>query len=254
MSRSRDRNMTDDHIFSEAAIKKLADDSNLPPDADISLFGRFVRDAGEFYRQEAGWASNAKIRDDIEAIRRTVRPINERKKTRRANLIITALDQASPETLHMLRRRAEHRGDAFPTTGDINDPARINNAARILDALTRAGGSLKHGRMRPSGKQSKEHDVKLYAPVSPRNFAKREAERAAIKRLRAGWRWAAARGDSDTERAMPTNIPAISASRENPGPFVRLVSGFFVALEVKANVVHLINSIDFDPSQRQAIE
>jgi hypothetical protein len=85
----------------------------------------------------------------------------------------------------------------------------------------------------------------LYAPVSPRNFAKREAERIAVVQLRVAWRWAAARGDAAAERAMPSNIPATSASRERPGPFVKLVRDFFKALRVNLNAVHLINSIDF---------
>jgi hypothetical protein len=242
--------MSDNEIFSDAAIKKLAEDSKLPPGADLFLFGNFVRGAATLYLEEAGWASSAKIRADVEAIRRTTKPIDERKKTRQPHRIIAALRQASPETLCMLRRRAENRGQMFPSEDDINDTARIDNAVRTLDALTRIGGSVKPGRKRPGDKQSKQYDVELYAPVSPRNFAKRDAERAAIKRLRAAWRWAAAQGDQAQEAAMLTNIPSTSASYENPGPFVRLASGFFDALRVKeVNVVHLINSIDFGRPQ-----
>ena len=250
MLRSGDCNMSDDETFSDAAIKKLAENSKLPPDADLFLFGDFVRGAAALYREEAGWASRAKIRGDVKAIRRTVKPINERKKTRQPDLIIKALREAAPETLHMLRRRADNRGDVFPSYDDITNAARIDNAVRTLDALTRTGGSVNLGRKRPSGKRSQQYDVELYAPVSPRTFAKREAERAAIKRLRAAWRWAAARGDRVQEAAMLTNIPSTSASHENPGPFVRLASGFFDALGVKGvNVVHLINSIGFDGPQ-----
>jgi hypothetical protein len=237
--------MADDDKFSDAAIKELAEVSKLPSDADLVLFGRFVRDAGALYLEETGGASSAKIRADVEAIRRSVKPIDARKKVRRPHLIIMALEKASPETLHMLRRRAELRGQAFPSADEIMNPALSDDSARILDALTRAGGSVKQGRVRPGGKQSKKYHVELYAPVSPRNFAKREAERAAIRRLRAAWRWALARGDPDTERAIPTNIPATSASKENPGPFVRLAREFFAAMGINADVVHLINSIDF---------
>jgi hypothetical protein len=239
--------VSDDDIFSDAATKKLAEDSKLPPDADLFLFGDFVRAAAALYREENGWVSSAKIRGDVKAIRRAVKPINAGKKTRKPHLIIKALHEASPETLHMLRRRADNRGEVFPSDDNITDAAQIDAAVRTLDALTRTGGSVNPGRKRPSGKQSRQYDVELYAPVSPRTFAKREAERAAIKRLRAAWRWAVARGDQVQEADMPTNIPSTSASYENPGPFVRLASGFFDGLGIKGvNVVHLINSIDFD--------
>jgi hypothetical protein len=239
--------VSDGDIFSDAAIKKLAEDSKLPPDADLVLFGDFVRGAATLYREEAGWASTSKIRADVLAIRRTVRLINEQKKTRQPQIIIKALREAAPETLHMLRRRADRRREVFPSENDVMDPARINDAARILDALTRTGGSVIPGRNRPNGKKSKQFDVDLYAPMSPRTFAKRELERAAIKRLHTVWRWSAARGDSNKEAAMLPNIPSLSASRENPGPFVRLVSGFFDGVGVKdVNVVNLMNSIDFE--------
>jgi hypothetical protein len=184
LSRSGDRNVSDDDIFSDAAIEKLAEGSKLPPDADLFLFGDFARLAAALYREKAGWASSAKIRGDVKAIRQTVKPINERKKTRQPHLIIKALRETSPETLHMLRRRADNRGDVFPSYDDITDTARIDDAVRTLDALTRTGGSVNPGRKRPSGRQSKHYDIELYAPVSPRSLAKREAERAAIKRLR----------------------------------------------------------------------
>jgi hypothetical protein len=233
-------------LFSDEAIKKLAEDSKLPPDADLVLFGTFVRDAAAFYLEEVGWASGAKIRADIQAIRRTVKPINEQKKGRQPHLIIKALREASPETIQLLRRRAAIRGEMFPSDDDITDVARIGGAVRVLDALTRAGGSIKQGRKRPSGRQSKKYEVELYAPVSRRNFAKRDAERAAIKRLRKAWRWAAALGDAAREAAMPGNVPSTSASLENAGPFVRLARGFFEELRVRVvDVVHVINSIDF---------
>ena len=206
-----------------------------------------MRGAAELYREEAGWASAAKIRADVKAIRRTVRPINDQKKDRKPRLIIKALRESSPETCRMLRRRAENRGDPFPSDDDIADSATIGAAARTLDALTRIGGSVNPGAKRPSGKRSKHYEVKLYAPRVPRNFAKREAEHAAVKRLRVAWRWAVAQGDLVQEAALAVNIPSTSASYENPGPFVRLVSRFFDALAVKGvNVVHLINSTDFD--------
>ena len=234
--------MSKNDIFSDAAIKKLAEVSNLPPDADLVLFGNFVRDAASLYREEAGWASRAKIRGDVKAIRRTVKPVNEQKKTRQPQSIIRALRAASPETLHMLRRRADHRGDVFPICDNINDPALINAAVCTLNALTRIGGY--RGRKVPSGRTSKQYDVELYAPLSQRTFAKREAERAAIERLRVAWRWAAAKGNQVQETAMPLNLPSRSASYENPGPFVRLARGFFEGLGVEGlNVVHLINSI-----------
>jgi hypothetical protein len=239
--------VTEASIFSDAAMKKLAEVSNLPPDADLVLFSDFVRVAATLYREEAGWASSARIRRDVKAIRQTVKQINEREKDRKPHLIIKALRQASPETLHMLRRRADNRGDVFPSDDDITNPARIHTAVRTLDALTRISGSVTPGRKRPSGKKSKHYDIELYAPVSPRTFAKREQERAAIKRLRAAWRWAVARGDQVQEAAMPANVPSTSASHENPGPFVRLASGFFDGMGVEGvNVVHLINSIDFE--------
>lgn len=238
-----------DELFSDAAIRNLAEDANLPPSADLSLFGEFVRTAAKFYLEEAGWASAAQIRADIAAIRRTVKPLDERKKAREPKRIISALEKGPPATLRELKTRAEVRGERFPTVADIRDPTRINDAARILDMLTRAGGYVRQGRKRPSGKRSKEYVVELYAPVSPKNFAKREAERAATKRLRAAWRWAAAQGNPGAERAIPCNKPSKSASRENPGPFVRLTHGFFSALGVNADAVHLINSIDFDELQ-----
>jgi hypothetical protein len=132
-----------DDAFSDAEIERLARTAELPPDADPALFGEFVRTAATMYRQEANEASSAKIRADLEAIRRTVKPINERKKTRQPHLIVSALEKASRETLRLLRRRAEWRGEVWPTADDILDPARMDNAARILDALTRTGGCVK---------------------------------------------------------------------------------------------------------------
>jgi hypothetical protein len=232
----------DKEKFSDLVIEKLAKDSNLPPKADLVLFGQFVRVAAALYLEERAWATSAKIRADINAIRRVVRPINDQKKTRAPLPIIRALNDASPETLHLLKERAKRRGESFPTTHIIMDPARVNDAANILDALTKVGGSVKPGRSRPGGKRSQKYVVELYAPISQRNFAKQEAERAAINRLRVAW-CAAARNDPDS---LPSQVPATSASRENPGPFVRLVRGFFATLGVKADAVNLINTTDFE--------
>jgi hypothetical protein len=236
--------------FSSPVIRKLAEDSKLPPSADLALFGNFVRVAAALYLEERGWASSAKIRADVKAIQRAAKPINEQKKTRQPHLIIKVLREASPETIQMLRGRAMNRGDRFPSDDDLTDPARLGAAVRTLDALTRAGGSVNQGRKRPTGKVSTRYNVELYAPVSPRNFAKREAERVAIKRLRAAWRWAVARGDTACEAALSNNMPSISASFENPGPFVRLARGFFKELGVEeVDVAHLINSTDFAAPQ-----
>jgi len=237
--------MADDDVFSDETINRLAQTAKLPSVADLRLFGEFVRTAATMYRQSANEAASARIRADVEAIRRTVKPINKRKKSPRPPSIFSALDKAAPETIHLLNRRAKRRGEVFPTADDINDPARMENAARILDTLTRAGGSVMEGRMRPGGNKSKKYVVELYAPVSPRNFAKRKAERIAVVQLRVAWRWAAARSDEAAERAMPANIPATCASHERPGPFVKLVRDFFKELRVNLNAVHVINSIDF---------
>jgi hypothetical protein len=234
-----------DQLFSDELIARLAKESKLPPDADLKFFGDSIRVAAEMYLQEAGAASSAKVRADVVAIRRAIKPINLRDEDRRPDPIIASLDKASPETLYILRRRAELRGVNFPTADDILDPNRIEVAVRTLDVITRIGGIVKPSPMRSDGKRSKEYDVGLYAPISPRNFAKREAERAAIKRLRAAWRWAAARGDLDAERDMPAKTPATSASRQNPGPFVALAGRFFEALGARVDVVNLINSTDF---------
>ena len=56
---------------------------------------------------------------------------------------------------------------------------------------------------------------------SKRNFARHGPERVAIKQLRVAWRVAAAH--ADPERALRAEVPATTASREDPGPFVRLV-------------------------------
>jgi hypothetical protein len=130
----------DKEKFSDLVIEKLAKDSNLPPKADLVLFGQFVRVAAALYLEERAWATSAKIRADINAIRRVVRPINDQKKTRAPLPIIRALNDASPETLHLLKERAKRRGESFPTTHIIMDPARVNDAANILDALTNLAG------------------------------------------------------------------------------------------------------------------
>ena len=233
-----------EELFSDRLIAKLAEDSNLPQNADRLLFAEFVRTAATFYLQERASVTSAKIRADVNAVRQVVRPMNGRTKTRSPQRIIRALGDVSPETLKLLGERAERRGQIFPTMNSIMDPTSINEAGNMLHALTSLGGSVQLGRKRAGGKRSRKYVAELYAPPSKRNFARHGPERVAIKQLRVAWRVAAAH--ADPERALRAEVPATTASRENPGPFVRLVRGFFAALGVKADTVNLINSTDFD--------
>ena len=156
--------------FDEACIGKLATIAQLPPSADLQVFGWYIRQAAEMFVDESRIPTSNEVRSEIASLHDAAerRDYDEAARLR---------DVLTPKARAILP-------DALPLAADLRDNDLRDKAADLLASLCRIGGEVIEGRHRSSGKQSSPHFApNLYAPAATSNFIRREAERNFVERL-----------------------------------------------------------------------
>jgi hypothetical protein len=206
-----------------------ADSWKLPSAADRECLLHLIRNASEFYLSDV-------VQPDHNDINREILKLYKTAARGRYDAAIGALKALSPWARQMLAGRSAPADELLSiSANETDDPARQKQACERLAALCRIGARIVEGQRRPTGKLSKEFQVLLYAPEPTRHFAKREAERRLLLRLRSAWEYGT--GSPPTARTAQPGLLA-----EEAAPFTKFVSDCFDAVGVtRANVVGLIN-------------
>jgi len=215
-----------DQIFSPAIVKAIAKRSKLPAEADLAIFAECIRIAAVFYFQSVRLRSVKKRHDELATLYSAA-------EKRKYEEVAALLKDLSPIGRAQIEQRAHRRKIDLPALCDLQNIERRDSACESVAKLVRLGGHWKIGRMRPSGKRSHTWQPVLLAPASPRNPPKRDSERAFIEGLQITWRVATKKEAART------------ASRERPGPFVRLAQECLRLIGARhADAVNLINDIE----------
>jgi hypothetical protein len=185
-----------------------------------------LRAAAFHYFQDARLGSARQRRDEIRAI-------YDAAEKRKYELLEPLIKRLSPMNRWQIKQRAHRLAINLPTNEDLQNIDRRDSACAAIATLLRSGGRYEAGRTRSGGKRSRSaYQPVLLAPRSPRNFPKRECERALVERLRLAWR--------DAAHAEP----AATANRDRPGPFVRFVAACLKLVKAPhASAADLINDI-----------
>jgi len=216
-------------VFDDPCIRELANIAKLPADADIGIFGWWIREAACMFACDAYVPTVNELHDEIAALHE----VTARKRYGQAGDL---LDRLSTEARVML---STFQGE-LPTSSDLRDEALRDRACEAVEGLCRIGGTLAAGRRRPSGRRSRSAlRPHVYAPDARKNFPKREAERIFVARLSAGWRYVVG-------RAPPRSVRQ-RAEREI-GCFARFVRRCLDLVGAKyADAAELINAVGRDP-------
>jgi hypothetical protein len=185
--------------FDEACIGRLATIAQLPPSADLQVFGWYIRKAAEMFVDESRIPTSNEVRSEIASLHDAVerRDYDEAARLR---------DVLTPEARAILP-------EALPSARD-NDSR--DEAAGLLASLCRIGGEVIEGRHRSSGKRSSAHLApNLYAPAASRNVIRREAERNFVERLSIAFY-------KSTGKRPPRTARRADAGRDL-GPFAQFV-------------------------------
>jgi hypothetical protein len=198
-------------LFGDACIENLATISKLPAHADRQTFATGIREAACIYARDARIPNVNDLKDEIEKLHCAA-------EARQFEQVATLLAKLSPTTRDWLTSRADRisrsnagkrrhgrvsaigrdgavltrkptppRSVALPSPDDLRDQSQREGACDTVAMLSRI------------------------APVPPRNFPKRRAERNFVILVRVAW--LEATGDS----------PSVAANASRPGPFVRMV-------------------------------
>jgi hypothetical protein len=195
---------------------RIVDNAKLPDKADKYCLAKGIQEAAAIYVREVAEPNPKRLHEEI----KTLYDAAIKRQYEQAALL---REQLSIKAQNSLNDRAGRIGLTLPPPGDLRVSTRRDEACATIVSLCRIGGDRVKGRMRPSGKRSAViFKPLLHAPSgppelatlkhqSPRNFAKREAERNLVMWL--GIAWLEATG-------IP---PPRTADRRNLGPFARLV-------------------------------
>ncbi len=213
--------------FDDCCIDKLATLAKLPKDADLLTFRTEVQRAATIYLRDAGESSGNDRRKEVAALYRAA--------SRRNYAALKAcIEQLSEQTRHDLNSRGSlFRPRAMlPDPQSIDDPERRDAACRTALDLSQHGGRWVEGRKRPSGRRSRTWEPLLYAPEARSRPQRRESERTFVMWLQLAYLDAVG------------TAPALTASAERRGPFVRLVQQCLRLVGApEADAVGLINDL-----------
>ena len=212
-----------DDIFTTAFIVELGEFAALPKYADMKLFGSMTKTAASFYLLEVSAENENTVNREVGALRDAALDCDRGR-------VEEQLNSLSVETERLFKNRCDVRRVAFPTNDDLSNAERAKATFALIVSLTLMKGGVIKLRDPPPGAQSQTRVDVLFAPTPSRNFDKRSAERAFVRRMRAAWRWSVACDDSAKEKAISDSKPARSASRTKPGPFVHLIKSAFEAI------------------------
>jgi hypothetical protein len=241
-------------IFDSNCVENLAKRVPLPAGTDLDLLASDVRTAASIYTKDAREPNANELHHEIEDFYEAA----ERRQYERAADLRTRM---SSQCVAYLKARLERPGPRaarlkLPSPKDLIDtrPARImyrgkpgsiflrstvsrrDEACEMVERLCRVGANFVRGRNRSSGKRSRPGlRPLLHAPELRRHLPKRQAEREFVVKLAAAWRHATGK------------LPARTANRRTPGPFVRFVEECLRLVGAQhANAVKLINELDRD--------
>jgi hypothetical protein len=147
-------------------------------------------------------------------------------------LLAERADRLSRRASLLSRRHSRVVHEArLPTPEQLADPATARTTADALRFLTQSGATPKRGRQRPGGKQSPPTaEPVLWAPGVSVGRTKNEAARELVMWLAVAWREATG------------SKPSLSAHRDKPGPFVRLVKAVLIVVGARhVDAVELVN-------------
>jgi hypothetical protein len=218
-------------IFDDDRIRRLATD--LPPNADLEAFGRGVREAVRIFVQEAYVPTRNEVHNEIAELWRAA-------ERRRYDQVAALLKRLSQQACNVLNKRKLRVG--LPSFDALSDPAQRDGACAAIATLCQFGGRSVRG---PPSKGSRpEWRPLLFAPVSRRNFPKRDPERNFVMLLSIAWIEATGTGPSHTAR-HPNGGRKL-------GPFAGVVRQCLDLVGAKdADVVELINELH---RRRRALE
>ncbi len=216
-------------VFDDRCIRELAKIAKLPADADLGVFGWWIREAACLFACDARAPTANELHEEIATLQKAA----ERKRFEQVGDLLDNLSQEARAMLSTLHGE-------LPTSRDLRDEALRETACDAVRWLCGFGGELAEGRRRPSGKQSRATlRPHLYAPQARRNFMKRDAERYFVVRLSVAWCHVAGRAPPRTVRHR--------LARQS-GPFVRFVRKCLdLAGATYADVVELIRAVRRDP-------
>lgn len=212
-------------IFDDARVDELAA-GRLPAAADRKCFAEGVREAARIYAQEARAPTVNELRAEIA----TLHAAAERK---RCGQVADLLEKLSSKASELLSKRAARLSLELPTSDDLRDPPRQQDASEAVLRLCQYGGHYDESRRRPSGKRSRTWRPFLVAPEPRRHVPKRDAELNFIMLLQVAWLEATGKQ------------PSLAANPARPGPFAQIVGKCLELVGAShADAVGLINELN----------
>jgi hypothetical protein len=222
-------------VFDDPCIRELANIAKLPADADIGIFGWWIREAACMFACDARVPTVNELHDEIAALHKAA----ERK---RYEQVGDLLDRLSVEARVML---STLQGE-LPTSGDLRDKTVRDRVREAVERLCRTGAMQRDDAdLLPTSRSRSAWRPHLHAPNPQRHFMKREAERYFVARLSVAW-------CRVVGRAPPRSVRH-RAEREI-GPFARFVRRCLDLVGAKyANAAELINAVGRDPFYQRCL-
>lgn len=214
--------------FDDAEVLRLAAVAKLGPRADLTAFGRGIREAVAIYLRDAATPTDGQVRAELEGLRTLL--AGKRKPAALAAALAALSDRA--------RWQLTVAGGRLlpvpqPPEGLPPDEAWWDAAGPAVRQLVQFGAVPKEGRKRPDGHRSGSLLPLLRAPKAPERPARRAAERDLVRMLRLA-----------VVEAGSSRQPAKTASGKHSGPFVCLVRDVLdLAGAEDVNAVELVNSV-----------
>jgi hypothetical protein len=191
--------------FDDECVHKLAQIANLPPKADLQVFGWWIREAADLFVRESQIPTANEVRNEIASL-------HDAAERRDFEKLIGRYRALSLEARAILGNALVT--ERLPAATDLDDEALRDEAAAVLAKLCRIGGQRVEGRCRPDGTRSPPSIHPYFnAPEASRTFLKREAERHFVERISIAWHNATGKDAPRTARRAGRDI----------GPFARLV-------------------------------
>ena len=226
MSRGKISAKDVEEVFGEECVHQLAEICGLPTPMDLGQLRKGICAAAHIFVRETQIPKSNAVHREIELLHGAA-------DKRQSGAVASLLQNLSPRTVELLKRRASRLGIKLPSSGLLLVKGRSAAACAKITRLCSMGGRSVEGRRRPTGKRSRPTwSPLLYAPKRSPHFSKREAERNFAIWLSVAWYEATGQ------------CPSKTADPRKPGPFARLVKECLKLVGAgHADAVGLINQI-----------
>lgn len=246
--------------FSARSLEKYAGDFKFPAATDIAILSRGIRTAVEIYIDERSLPNQNQQFKEIQNLFKAARllfsiqaeltkqrsyPFNGAVSKKINTYILKAaleaaalseqLSNLSNATIVLLANRGKRfvKPILLPSPKDLVDSSSYHRVCSAIFSLCSMGRGRRKKRNRPTGRKSETVEIDFFAPSATRHPPKRQAEINFIMWVQIAW--------LEATKEEPT----LSASFENPGPFVRLIKHCFSQAGADyANAVELINELN----------